>query len=97
MGADENSAGKLADAGCNNRLFDSYSFGADSIGHGIGHIVGTDVPGHVQADGGGYTDNEKIHNAPVGQARNRAASFLIVSQRWMDGVAGRKSFGSSRE
>jgi hypothetical protein len=49
MSADQHRAGKFADAGGYDRVANGYGPGADRVGHGIGHIVGTDIPGHVQS------------------------------------------------
>ena len=61
LGADQDRTGELADAGGNDRVADGYRLGSHCVGHGVCHIVGTDVPCHVQTEEGRQTDDIEVH------------------------------------
>ncbi|GEM_PF-4329812 len=63
LGTDQDRAGKFADTRGNNRVADGDRIGTDRVRHGVGHIIGADVPRHVQTEEGRQADDIKIHCA----------------------------------
>ena len=62
MPTDQDGTGELTDAGKNDRPFKGDSVGTDGRGHGVGHIVGANVPGHIEPEQGRDDKNYNIHS-----------------------------------
>jgi hypothetical protein len=61
VGTNQNRPGKLTDTSQDNGISYSQGLGANRIGHGIRHVIGTDVPRHIEAQQGRKRDNHYIH------------------------------------
>ena len=59
--ADEHGPSELEDGGDDDRATQCEGARANRCAHRVGHIVGTDVPGHVEARDGRYGQDDRGH------------------------------------
>ena len=75
MRAQKHGTDDIQNAGDKNGLAHGNGLGSDRRGHGVCHVIGPDVPGHVKAEDVPDDENDRFrsHSSVL-----RALKFLLI-------------------